>query len=292
MSNNVPAQKWKSVASSADGSKLFAATFFGQLYITTNSGNTWTSNAAPNGAWAIACSADGKKVVAAAGNSIGRICTSTNSGITWVTNNSPFTHLQSVASSADGTKLAAVEGGGAFGPIYTSTDSGITWASNNVPLLSWQSIASSANGTKLAAAAWQSSGNWTGPIYTSTNSGLNWISNNFPNLILQGLASSADGNEFVVITAGTGTQSQFGTGRVWILQTVPNPVLSLVPSGNNLALSWIIPSANFALQQNLDLTTTNWVMLTNTPTLNLTNLNNELTLSPSNSSGFFRLMAQ
>jgi hypothetical protein len=34
------------------------------------------------------------------------------------------------------------------------------------------------------------------------------------------------------------------------------------------------------------------VTLTNTPALNLTNLNNELTLSPSNSSGFFRLISQ
>jgi hypothetical protein len=46
------------------------------------------------------------------------------------------------------------------------------------------------------------------------------------------------------------------------------------------------------LQQNLDLTTTNWVTLINTPALNLTNLHDEVTLSPTNRSGFYRLIAQ
>jgi hypothetical protein len=46
------------------------------------------------------------------------------------------------------------------------------------------------------------------------------------------------------------------------------------------------------LQQNLDLTTTDWVTLTNTPMLNFTNLDDEVTLSPTNSSGFYRLVSQ
>jgi hypothetical protein len=56
-----------------------------------------------------------------------------------------------------------------------------------------------------------------------------------------------------------------------------------------MALAWIIPSTNFVLQQNLDLTTTNWMDVTNTPVLNLTSLQNEIALSPTNSSGFYRL---
>jgi hypothetical protein len=65
--------------------------------------------------------------------------------------------------------------------------------------------------------------------------------------------------------------------------------LNLTASNTNLDLAWLVPSANFVLQQNLDLTTTNWVTLTNTPALNLTSLNNDLILSPSNSSAFYRL---
>jgi hypothetical protein len=108
ISNNVPVLNWRALASSADGSILFAVTSFGQLLISTNSGSAWTSNASPNGAWTIASSTDGAKLVEAPGNFAGQICTSTNSGITWVTNNSPNRHWWSVASSTDGTKLAAV----------------------------------------------------------------------------------------------------------------------------------------------------------------------------------------
>jgi photosystem II stability/assembly factor-like uncharacterized protein len=63
---------------------------------------------------------------------------------------------QSVASSADGTKLVAAVTGG---QIYTSTDSGANWT----PLESnrnWRSVASSADGTKLVALE------RAGPIYT------------------------------------------------------------------------------------------------------------------------------
>jgi hypothetical protein len=48
----------------------------------------------------------------------------------------------------------------------------------------------------------------------------------------------------------------------------------------------------FTLQQNSDLVTPNWMTLTNMPTLNLTNLQDEVTFSPTNSSSFFRLIAQ
>ena len=63
--------------------------------------------------------------------------------------------------------------------------------------------------------------------------------------------------------------------------------MNIIPLSNNFNLSWIIPSTNFALQQSADLIS--WVDMTNTPVLNFTNLQNQVTLSPSNSSGFFRL---
>jgi len=45
------------------------------------------------------------------------------------------------------------------------------------------------------------------------------------------------------------------------------------------------------LQQSLDLTTETWTTLTNLPTLDLTNLQEELMLTPTNSNGFFRLIS-
>jgi hypothetical protein len=44
---------------------------------------------------------------------------------------------------------------------------------------------------------------------------------------------------------------------------------------------------NFVLQQSSDLAS--WTDMTDTPALNLTNLQNEVVLSPTNGSGFYRL---
>ncbi len=77
-------------------------------------------------------------------------------------------HWNSVASSADGIKLAAtIYGGG----IYTSTNAGETWETNNVPNYNWQAIASSADGVKLSAVYFNNR------IFLSTNGGFNWFSN-------------------------------------------------------------------------------------------------------------------
>jgi photosystem II stability/assembly factor-like uncharacterized protein len=289
-SNNVAARQWRSVASSADGAKLFGVTFSGQLYATIDSGTTWVSNAAPNGAWAIACSADGTKLVAAPGSSGGYICTSTNSGASWSTNNSISSRRWwSVASSADGEILAAVDGsGGPFGHIFISTNSGVAWFSNNVPLLSWQNIAMSADGTTIIAAAWYSSGIPTGPIYTSKNAGLTWASNSIPNLVWNGVACSADGNKLIAISAGTNTSS-IGKGSVWISQITASPTLNICLT-NSLNLSWLIPSTNFILQQSTDLAS--WADMTNVPVLSLTNMQNQVALTPTGSCSFYRLKTQ
>ena len=125
-----------------------------------------------------------------------------------------------------------------------------------------------------------------GPIYTSTNSGMTWVSNSVPVQYWTSVASSADGCKLVAVNAG---MWNIAGGAIWISQTTPVPAVNITTTNSNLMLSWIIPSTNFVLQQNLDLTTTNWETLTDTPALNLTNLQNEAMLSPSNSSGFYRL---
>jgi alpha-D-ribose 1-methylphosphonate 5-triphosphate synthase subunit PhnH len=92
------------------------------------------------------------------------------------------------------------------------------------------------------------------------------------------VAMSADGSKLVAVSR---------PGGIYTLQTTPAPQLNLATSSSNLALSWIIPSTNFVLQQSSDLTS--WADVTNTPVLNLTNLQNEVILSPTSSSGFYRL---
>jgi hypothetical protein len=118
----------------------------------------------------VATSADGTKLVAAARFGIsdgtqssppGLIYTSKNSGSTWIQTSAPTNHWVTVASSADGSKLAAA----ADTLIYTSSDSGATWTSNSVPARRWVSLSSSADGCKLLAADEGYSGADPGGIY-------------------------------------------------------------------------------------------------------------------------------
>ena len=263
------------IASSANGTKLVAAKPNAWIVSSTNSGLTWAPlTAAPVDSSSVAMSADGTKLVVTAS----LIYTSTDSGSTWVTNDVPAESWRCLASSADGITLAAVAGG----LICISTNSGNNWASNSVLNENWSSVAMSADGSKIVAV---SAGNG---IYTSADSGNTWTSNNVANPEWISVASSADGNKLVAAAYNFGG----GIGGIWTLQTPPTPQLNAALSDTNVVFSWIVPSTNFVLQENSDLTTTDWLTLTNTPTLNLSNLNDEVVLSPSNSSGFFRLVAQ
>src|SRR5437899_1091207 len=150
---------WAALAASADGSKLFAASYDdpafnpGPIYVSTNSGATWQVSGAPlNFWWALASSTNGEKLVAAVlGESI---YTSTNAGASWTQcTNAPQAPWFAVASSWDGEKLVAVSGG-TDRSIYTSTNAGLNWVSNNVPHTEyWYAVASSADGNQLVAAS-------------------------------------------------------------------------------------------------------------------------------------------
>jgi hypothetical protein len=195
---------------------------------------------------------------------------------------------QLIASSADGSKLIvgfiAVKANGLSpGPIFISTNSGNTWTQSEAPSNYWTSVASSADGSVLAATANADGYFSSGPIFTSTDFGTTWTSNNVVGQQWTCIAMSADGNKMVA-AAGV-----YPSGQIYASCSIPTPQLNLIPANSNLTVSWIIPSTNFVLQQNLDLTTTNWTDVTNPPMLNLTNLQDEVILSPTNSSGFYRL---
>ena len=132
-------------------------------------------------------------------------------------------------------------------------------------------MASSADGSRLVAAV-----NSRG-IYVSTNSGIDWNKTDAPNTNWQAVASSADGRRLLAAYAG-GIYTSYST---------PAPVMKIALLYSNLALSWVIPSTNFVMQQSFDLTS--WADLTNAPVLNVKTLQNQIMLSPSNGSGFYRL---
>jgi len=282
---------WSSVASSADGAKLLVGFYdsvhrSGGMAGSTDSGATWTSLTNAPATVSTASSADGAKLVAGSGfccgpdsAAAGTFATSTNSGATWTGTGVDSGSWNAVASSADGSRLVAAVYGGA---IYVSADSGATWTATGAPVADWISIASSADGTRLVAA--QGAGLFIpgpgvgGPVYTSTDAGLTWTSNNVPNAFA--VAISADGSKLVAAVNG---------GGIWTLQSAPTAVLNIARSRGNFLLSWIVPSIHFVLQENADLSSTNWADVTIAPKLNLTNLQNELIVPAPTGNRFYRL---
>jgi hypothetical protein len=104
-----------------------------------------------------------------------------------------------------------------------------------------------------------------------------------PGEVWDAVATSADGGKSAAVAANLGAV----TGPIFTSDTAPLPRLNLESANNKLLISWLVPSINFQLQQGSNLSS--WLDVTNIPTLNLTNLQDQITLSPSNSSGFFRL---
>ena len=272
---NLPAATWSAVALSADGKKLFA--FGHPMYISSDSGATWTTNNLPfqYGGSAVV-SADGNTLAFAGQGYPALIYTSTNGGAAWVTNSMPF-YIMGIASSADGEKLTVpILGGG----IYTSTNSGTTWSVTTAPNIPWRAIASSADGNNLWATANYGGG---GSIYSSTDAGATWVSNDVPSLHWNSLASSADGSRLFAAVSVYNS----ATGPIFTFESPPPLRLNLQRSGNGGTLGWIIPSRPYSVQQSADLL--NWADVTNAPAVNFNALQNSLTVPITSQNNFFRL---
>ena len=256
------------LACSADGSNLIAAATGGSIYFSTNSGADWLTSSAPNtNWWSLASSADARRMIAAVNG--GRIYLSTDFGSTWITNSLIAQAWRSVCVSADGQSMGATGTNS-----YISRNAGASWMTNKI---SGASIACSADGSNWMIAGAQ--------VYTSNDGGVTWTTN-FSNAGWGG-AMSADGCEIIINqTSGSGGVTN------WLGHIIPSPQLKIQPADTNIALSWLLPSTNFVLQLNSDLATTNWVMFSNSPILNFTNLQYEVAVPNPGDNGFFRLIAQ
>jgi hypothetical protein len=175
-------------------------------YIVNNSAQvTITLPASPNVGDIVRVSgvgAGGWKIAQNSGQSVlvGNVA-ALNVGTTW-TPHGPSNGWDSVASSADGTKLIA---GVAGGQIYISADSGTTWTPHG-PSANWGGVASSADGTKLAATA--------GQIYISVDSGTTWTPYG-PSAVWLPVASSGDGTKLVAGVLGGQIYTSADSGMTW-----------------------------------------------------------------------------
>jgi hypothetical protein len=216
----------------------------------------------------------------------GGIYFSADSGMTWTQSSAPSNNWISVASSASGSNLVAAASSdqGGDGLIYTSGDAGVSWGPASVPANNWLSAAASADGTRLVAIG-------TGiaeVAYVSTNSGATWASVEPPaEADWSAIACSADGNNVIAVGGPIGILH-------WPLAAPPppSPQLSICSTSAYPVVSWLVPSTSFVLQQNSDLTSPNWMDVTNQPTLNFSNLHNEVTLPPPSGNSFYRLKQQ
>jgi len=115
-------QLWWAVACSTDGSFMVAAALEsyarcpapGPIYVSHDSGVTWTPTTAPLATWgSLACSADGTRVtagtIAAAISTTIGACYSIDSGTNWTVDTNLF-GAESLASSSDGSTRVAAEG--------------------------------------------------------------------------------------------------------------------------------------------------------------------------------------
>jgi photosystem II stability/assembly factor-like uncharacterized protein len=227
-----PSVYWYDVASSADGSKYIGATASG-IYVSTDSGATWTQRSAVS-AISVAMSADGAKAVASV--NAGSVYTSADSGTTWTAQAGAGTRAwNAVASSSDGAKLVAVANAGY---IYTSTDSGVTWTQQTAAgSRNWYSVTSSADGSKFAA------GVNGGYIYNSTDSGATWTQQtNAGSRAWYAIASSDDG---LKLAAGDNTS---GAGALYAIALTSNPsgatycLRAVNSDGSTLPTYTVIPS--------------------------------------------------
>ena len=257
------------VTCSADGEKLVAAAFGGPIYYSTNTGFNWNTSSAPNGNWTHLASSADGQRMVGAAEG-DRIFLSTNSGATWVRGNLSAPPGTSVCVSSDGKWV-----GVASTNTFISSDLGAHWMTNKFGAAS---IACSADGTNWIAGGPQ--------VYTSTDAGITWTTNlsSLTPVLTYAVAASADFCELVAVT---------GTGKeIWAGRVTPAPQLNIIRQNSTIGLSWLLPSTNFVLQQSSDISAINWTAVTNNPTLNFTNLQQKVTVPAPTTNTFFRLMAE
>lgn len=249
---SAPTNYWKSVAASADGTKIVAVAGFdswsgtgdGSIHVSTNSGSSWLAADAPSAGWSsVASSPDGVTWLAACPifGATNGIFLSTNTGKSWGQVTQWRTNgWTSVGWSADGTRWVAADPGGGFLParLVTTGDAGSNWATTLFSYENWTSLAGSADGSKWMAASQYG----FGYVYFSADGAQTWSQTTADALGWSSVACSADGRQWMAASLGGGIYSSTNLGAIWALTTAPNASWTSVASsadGTRLAAASI-----------------------------------------------------
>jgi hypothetical protein len=231
----------------------------------------------------------------------------------------------SLACSADGRKVAVGAqslGGYVYSQVAvaTSADSGARWAwsPGTIPTNAldwggecgyWLAVCVSADGRRLAAAG---SGEWgavgalpIGPVLMSEDSGASWfvppgvadanwrVPPGTTNSVASwtGLALSADGSRLTGVFIHDECCEIYSPGVV-AQQMDLAPVIDIGVSAGQLVVSWVVPSAHFALQQSSAIGAASWTNVAAAPVLNYSTLREEVIVPSSGQQMFYRLVSR
>ncbi len=274
-----PYDNYHAVASSPDGTKLVAASWYG-IYTSTNSGASWGLTAAVpliGNFQSVAISADGTKMAVAGGalyfignttalTGGGELEYSTNSGVTWqLSDASPNWEWSAIACSTNGNFMVAAAYGDTNnnpGPVMISTNAGANWLPTTLPNLAYGAVACTPDGTKITVGCYNSYQTISpNVVYSSTNSGATWTPD--PTLTDAGsIAYSADGSKRVATTAGGWLVPNYVAVSPPLAVTA-GPQLTIIPSGNTVALYWPTSASGYTLQSTTNLSAGSWSSITN-----------------------------
>jgi hypothetical protein len=204
------------------GSSIFAGAETG-VYLSTNSGTTWTAvNSSPANKRVNALAMSGSNVFA---GTDGGVSLSTNNGATWSAVNSGIvgTSVRSFGTSGS-TIFACAEGTGGF----LSSDNGASWTSLNISAPNVYAFATS--GANVFAGT-------DGGVFLSTNNGVSWSAVN-SGLTYTSVGSLALGGSYLFAgTSGAGVFRSTNNGTSWTPANsgiASESILALVPTGSNL----------------------------------------------------------
>ena len=206
-----------SVTASSDGTKIALSTYGGDVWFSSNSGDSWTKG---SGRYlnlvGIAGSSDlGSLYIIREG---GYIYKSVDNAATWIELTAAGSReWQSVASSSNGQVIiASVYGGN----VWKSTNGGTSWTQLSNIAGTRMRLAISSNGSVLAAA------DYKGLFKVSSDGGATWDSDS-TNRYWNAIAMNNDGSK-IIAGSGDGPASQ-----VFSLNYTPAPVIT-APSAPNL----------------------------------------------------------
>ena len=206
VASSVGGGQWYSLASSADGTRMYAAGSLG-VEVSTDAGHNWGGAiSALAGSWnSVATSADGLTVLAAVPGKAIQI--STNAGTTWGKIGSGLaSNAVAVACSADASKAIASNNGD---KVYTNSPTAV-WSDIGVSGGKWNVVAYAGSGNNFAA------GNTAGKIFTLIGG-----TNSPTNKACAGLVISTDGAKLAACFNPGGIYTSTNGGGTWTNSAAP-----------------------------------------------------------------------